>query len=355
MRRALLTFAASAAVLLGSARDADAAKRRVVVGGREDDAISARVQNELVAMGFDVVRIDAAEGCARSAIAQRVREVNANAATCTDGDAVGVWVVEPGGMRLRDVVVARTSDEQQRDMAAVRAAEIARASLELVESDAEPTRAKPAPAGSPAPSAPPDADRPAAPATPKQKLSRIPAFVAGAGMSTLMGVDASVAAFSAEAEIGIGRWLSVAPRLDYPIEWHNVQSGSLKARPGFTGITAVLPLTHPSAFVIPRLGAGLGVAWIEAESTETFRQQFNPDGSVGVLGLTRAGTDSTWSPAGYLSAALSMRIGGPVRMTVDGALGTTVSRLVVRTQSVDRAYWGTPFGALALRAELLFK
>ena len=59
--------------------------------------------------------------------------------------------------------------------------------------------------------------------------------------------------------------------------------------------------------------------------------------------------------AAYGTAALSMRIAGPVRMAVDGVFGSTFSRLVVRTQGIDRAYWGAPFGALALRLEALFQ
>jgi hypothetical protein len=44
-----------------------------------------------------------------------------------------------------------------------------------------------------------------------------------------------------------------------------------------------------------------------------------------------------------------------VRMSVDGVFGTTMQRLVVRTQGVDRAFWGAPFGALALRLEAMFQ
>ena len=66
-----------------------------------------------------------------------------------------------------------------------------------------------------------------------------------------------------------------------------------------------------------------------------------------------AGSDTTWSFATYGTAALSMRIVGPVRMNVDGVFGTTFSRLVVQTNNAHRAYWGAPFGALALRLEAL--
>jgi hypothetical protein len=349
-----------ATLALASSDAFAAGTRRIVVGGKEGDALTERVQKELLAMGFEVIRIDAAEGCSRSAVTQRIRDAAAHAATCTDGDAIGVWIIEPTGLRLRDVIVARTPDDQQRDMAALRAAETARASIELVDAEAEakaqgtqkpaappppPVEAKPAPAG---------ADR-AATAPPKTDVKRTPAFVAGVGLSTLMGVDASVAAFSGEAEIGITRWLAIAPRIELPIEDREVNgTPQLKVRPGFTGIAAVLPVARPSSFVIPRFGAGIGAAWIHATAAPQTVDRFEADGSFNRFTTNTGGDDTTWSFATYGTAALSMRIVGPIRMNVDGVFGTTFSRLVVQTNNVHRAYWGAPFGALALRLEALF-
>lgn len=347
------------------ANDAAAAPaRKVVVAGKSGDALTDRVQKELGAMGFEVVRVDAGEGCSRSAVSGRVRDAAAHAATCTDGDAIGVWIIEPAGLRLRDVIVARSPDDAQRDMAAVRAAETARASIELVDQEAEAKaqgNAKPAtpPATPPATSAnastTPGADRPVTSPS-KKDIPKTPTFVGGVGLSTLMGVDASVAAFSAEAEIGMTRWLAIAPRLELPIEDRDLNgTPQVKVRPGFTGIAAVLPVLHPGAFVIPRFGAGLGGAWVNAESQPTTFTRFEQDGSFNTFPTSTGGTDSTWSLAAYGTAALSMRLFGPIRMTVDGMFGSTFSRLVVRTQGNDRAYWGAPFGVLALRIEALIK
>lgn len=365
MKRFVLSFSIAAAVLSLFANDAEAAPtRKVIVAGKQGDALTDRVQKELGAMGFEVVRVDAGEGCSRSAVSARVRDAAASAATCTDGDAIGVWIIEPAGLRLRDVIVARTPDDAQRDMAAVRAAETARASVDAVDQEAEAKalgNPKPAPppsppAISPAPAnAPPNADRPAGvPA--KKDIRKTPVFVGGVGLSTVMGVDASVAAFSAEAEIGITRWLAVAPRLDFPIEDRDLNgTPQVKVRPGFTGIGAVIPIMHPGAFVIPRFGAGVGGAWINAEAQPTSFTRFEQDGSFNTFPTSTAGSDTTWSLAAYATAALSMRLFGPVRMSVDGVFGSTLSRLVVRTQGTDRAYWGAPFGALALRLEVLIK
>lgn len=362
MKHLVSLFSVMAVVSLAS-RAADAAPaRRVVVAGKEADAMTERVQKELVAMGFEVVRLDEGEGCSRSAVSRRIRDAAAHAATCTDGDAVGVWIIEPTGLRLRDVIVARTPDEEQRDMAAVRAAETARASIELVDQEAEAkaqaaaTPAPPPPQPPPRPAMPaaPNADRPAA-APAKKDVKKTPAFVAGVGLSTLMGVDASVAAFSADAEIGVARWLAIAPRLELPIEDRDIAGApSVKVKPGFTGIAALASVLPPTALVIPRFGAGVGGAWVTAEASPTTFTRFEPNGVVNTFPTSTGGTDTTWSFAAYGTAALSMRLFGPMRMGVDGILGTTMHRLVVRTAGVDRAYWGAPFGALAMRLEAMF-
>lgn len=364
MKRNVFAFSMTAVLSFAAADAVAAPTRKVIVAGKQGDALTDRVQKELGAMGFEVVRVEAGEGCSRSAVSSHVRDAAANAATCTDGDAIGVWIIEPAGLRLRDVIVARTPDDAQRDMAAVRAAETARASMEAVDQEAEAkalSGAKPTPpppSATPAPTvanAPANADRPVgAPA--KKDIRKTPVFVGGVGLSTLMGVDASVAAFSAEAEIGITRWLAIAPRLELPIEDRNLNgTPNVKVRPGFTGIAAVIPVLHPGAFVIPRFGAGLGGAWLNAEAQPASFTRFEQDGSFNTFPTSTAGTDNTWSLAAYATAGLSMRLFGPIRMAVDGVFGSTFARLVVRTQGTDRAYWGAPFGTLALRIEALIK
>jgi hypothetical protein len=57
----------------------------------------------------------------------------------------------------------------------------------------------------------------------------------------------------------------------------------------------------------------------------------------------------------FLSGAMSMRVGGPLRLTLEGLIGTSAHRMVVRSQGEDIAYWGQPFGTVALRGELMFR
>jgi hypothetical protein len=359
VKRALsILLAAPVLVAATAARAAppSSAARHVVVAGPADDPLAARVQKELTALGFNTVRIGGADGCSFQTLAQRVASANAGAAACSDGEQIGVWTLERAGLRLREVVLGG-SDDHARDVAAVRAAEITRASVELREAEDEAAAAR---AGLQEKEPPKwtSTERDRTPAKPKPTDERrTPLVVAGFGMSSLLGSDASAGTFGAQAEVGILRWMAITGRLEYPIEAHEINKGgqNFEVSPGFSGAGVNLPLMNPSSFVIPRVGAGLGVAWINARAPDRTSFVTNSDGSITPFVQQRGGSDSTASPSAYLSAAVSLRIYGPLRLTADGLFGSTMSRMVVRSGSAHVAYWGQPFGALAVRMEILIR
>jgi hypothetical protein len=193
-------------------------------------------------------------------------------------------------------------------------------------------------------------------------VGRAPTFLIGAGFSSLLGVDASVAAFSGQAEVGILRHLTAAARIEYPVESSEADGpfgGQIKIAPAFAGAGIGIPLTGPDSLVVPRLGAGAGVAWLTAKKGPTERFDSPAGSSVSNFVTDPAGEDSTASFAVYASAAVSMRLYKPLRLTADGVFGSTTSRLVVRNlvdnERINVAYWGAPFGAVALRLELQFR
>jgi len=343
--------------------------RKAVVAGPADDPLVSRVQKELTALGFETVRIGPADGCTFQALAPRVESAGAVAAACSDGEQVGVWALERPGLRLREVVLGG-SDDHARDVAAVRAAEIMRAAVELKEQEDNEAAVR----GELAPRPPPTwkserdrevaaNDRPVTPTPPADGQDsslverKAPIVAAGVGMGALLGADASTGTFNAHAEVGILRWLAIAGRLDYPLETQELSRGGqqFEVAPGFAGGGASLPLMSSSSFVIPRLGAGFGVSWINARAPDRRSFVSNSDGSITEFVAQRGGSDMTASPVAYLSAAVSMRIYGPMRLTADGMLGSSVSRMVVRSSNTHIAYWGQPLGALSLRLEVLIR
>jgi hypothetical protein len=328
--------------------------RRVVVAGPADDTIATRVQKELTALGFETVRVGALDGCARSAVVVAARDNEATAATCSDGDQVGIWVAEGGSLRLRDVVVVHEEGDPARETTAVRAAEVTRATIAMHDAEEEAAQAKPPPPPpKPKPQTQPEGwetfDRPTpAPSAKPAQTNRAPTFLLSTGISGLLGVDASAAAFSAKTEIGVLRHLTAAARLEYPLESPNLGGGTaLSVAPAFAGAGVGVPLSGPDTFIIPRFGAGVGVAWVRAT---------RPAGLLDFRLPTSSETsDSTASFAFYGDVGLSMRLYRALRLTADGVLGASTSRLVVRDRGTHVAYWGQPFGALALRLELMFK
>lgn len=353
IRRTAVAVATLALATTGSIGSASAAPaHRVIVAGPDDDAIAARVQKELTALGFETLRVGALDGCARSAVVRVAQEESAIAAACSDGDQVGVWVADGGSLRLKDVVVVREDGVSERETTAVRAAEVTRATIATYEAEEE-ARESSSPPPAPPPFVPmgwedfdPPAPKPADSAP--RATRRAPAFLASAGLSALMGVDARVAAFSGQAELGIFRNLTATARLEYPLDSSEPGFGNtLAVAPAFAGGGIGIPLASTDARFIPRLGAGVGVAWIRA-----IRPARRPafDG----LGPSAETSDSAASFAAHASVGLSMRVYKALRLTADGIFGSTTSRLVARDRGMHVAYWGTPFGALALRLEVMF-
>jgi hypothetical protein len=340
--------------------------RRVVVAGPQEDVIAARVQKELTALGFEAVRVGALEGCARSAVIVAALDSDAIAAACSDGDQVGVWVADgTSTLRLRDVVAAREDapanpkeNDRGRETIAVRAAEVTRATIALREAEEDAARAAPPASPSPATttSAPTEGwenlDRSEAKPEPARKPidRRTPRFNASVGASALMGIDATVGALSGQIAVGVFKRLSVAARIEYPFESQRLSSnvGLVHVSPAFAGAGLELPLFAPTSFIIPRFGAGVGAAWMRVEKRAVDAFFSNNASSIGP-----DSSDTIASPAGYVSAGLSMRVFGPMRLMVDGLFGTTLGRFVARDQGEEVAYWGQPLAALALRAEVM--
>jgi hypothetical protein len=120
---------------------------------------------------------------------------------------------------------------------------------------------------------------------------------------------------------------------------------AVRIAPSVFGMGPVFALAATDSLFIPRLGAGAGVVWL--------RSAVAPETAFG--SATFGPSDSIVSPMAFLSAAMSMRVGGALRLTLEGLLGASAHRMVVRSQGEDIAYWGQPFGTVALRAEVMFR
>ncbi len=335
--RVAIVFAVLALPRLAHAED----RRRVIVWGPHEDVVAARVEKELGAMGFDVVRAEETADCSRRSVAAHLRDEGADAAACSDGDSVAIWVAEPAGARLRDVIVLRDDDAHAREVAAVRAAEIARASLELAEPPPPPPPSEPAIV--PTRELPPDRA--------SRRPRRIPLLLAGAGVGANVNSSATSATLGARLELGVHRYVALAVRGDIPltstlVPVTTLDGSSIGVSSGFAGAGVSVPLAPASSFFVPRIGGGFAVLWVNVTSSTIVA---TPDGGT----TTQHQSNGQTSAGAYVDGALSLRMYGPLRVAADGAIGATPTRIVVRDgQLANVASFGRPFGALGLRLEL---
>lgn len=342
----IASIASCAALTLAFPGVAHAGNTRVIVAGPDGDAVASRLQKELTAMGFDPIRVDEAAGCAEGAVAAWVDEMKASAAACSDGNAASVWISTRAGLRVAEVVAPKPGDASA-DVVAVRAAEITRASLELSATEPEP-EPEPAPRLAPTwgPATPADADVRSKPKKRVAAAPQTPVFAMGTGISALMGADATAAALDTELQLRIARRVALSARAALTFDGAMLASGrnAVRVAPSVFGIGPVVPLAATDSFLIPRIGAGVGVVWLRSK-----------EAAIDTVSSTFGPSDSIVSPMAFITGAMSMRVGGALRLTLDGLLGTSAHRLVVRSQGADVAYWGQPFGSVALRAEVMFQ
>lgn len=331
---------------------AHAGNTRVVVAGPENDAIAGRLQKELTALGYQPLRVDDAASCAGPSVIAWMAEMHASGATCSDGTTVVVYSTGPSGVHVADVVVPRGTDESESDTVAMRAAEVARASIELAPSEPDPPSAAAAPTWSSA--VPPQVDAGLRDKKRSDAAPYTPSLAFGGGLSALMGADASAPALDLAMDIRVHRRFAIATRGTIALSSTVVtnRNTAVEISPGLFGVGGMVPFAASDSFFIPRLGGGVGVVWLNAQNV--FTGAASTGTSFGGVSTTPT-HDNILSPAAYLNAAISMRIMGPVRVVVDGLLGTTAHRMVVRADGDHLAYWGQPFGALALRGEVMLK
>jgi hypothetical protein len=270
--------------------------------------------------------------------------MKASAAACSDGNAASVWIRTRAGLRVAEVVTPKPGDPSA-DVVAVRAAEITRASLELSATEPEPGEV-PKPAPTWGPSTPADVDVAIKPKKRVAAAPHTPVFAMGTGISALRGADATAAALDTELQLRIARRVAVSARAALTFDGATIRSSraAVRVAPSIVGVGPVFPLAATDSFFIPRIGAGAGVVWLRSK-----------EAAVDTVSSTFGPSDSIVSPMAFITGAMSMRVGGALRLTLEGLLGTSAHRMVVRSRGEDVAYWGQPFGTLALRAEVMFQ
>ncbi len=343
-----LAFAATIAT-----STAHAAPSRVAVLGPSEAPILPRLQRNVSSMKLDAVNATVTV-CTRDVVTRLVGELRVDTALCTDGDQISVWVMEGDRLVLKEAVVVQSSDERAQELAAARAAMALQA---LPAKDAKPESlptsgftivahgetativpANDAPA---ALASMPAKDQPAPAPAPSSKERITPRFVLGAGPAIAASRHGNSFAISAEAEIGVSRYVAVIPWVQFVPANRTAEAalGTATFRPTIFGLGFGIPILRPSSLVVPRLGGGYGILWMHV----------SPESALG--NATMRAPEDLLSPLVYATAAVSVKVTPTFRVAAEGMAGTSTHDMVVRIGNESAAHWGVPLASLALRGE----
>jgi hypothetical protein len=327
---------------------------KVLIAGPKKDPIAARLEKEMVALGFTPIDAGTLDDCAKKSVMEAVQSSEARAALCSDGTQVGVWTDDGNELKLRDVVAPQEKGPHVHDQVAMRAAEVARANIAFREPEPPPPsalRPQPLMSGENWDEFE-QQDRPP-PVPPPKFVNR---FSASFGVGMMAGAHSTQNVFSGELAYGIHRRFSLTLRADLNAgETSNTYSAvatptdqsDIHLRTGMAGAGIQVPLMPRNERFVPRVGASLGIAWLHAT------KEAGPivDANGNTTGTATPTSDTVFAPAGWLSGGVSVGLVGPVRFDLDGLFGSAIGALTVREQGIALAQIGTPIFAFAGRLE----
>ncbi|MDF2691954.1 MAG: hypothetical protein K0S65_337 [Labilithrix sp.] len=356
----LVSLAIAATTTFATVAASAAAPTRVAVLGPNDAPILERLQRNVASMKLDGVHATVSV-CTRDVVTRLVDDMQAEMAICTDGDQISVWVRSGDRMVLKDAVVVQSADVRAQELAAARAA-MALGVVAPKEARSERAKEPPPPPGSftitangsgatvtsndataasPAlsPSTTKDAPATPPPAVPRERIA--PRLVLGVGPALAASRDGNSFALSAEAEIGVSRYVALIPWIQFvpanrPAE---APAGSASFRPTIFGLGFGIPILRPSSVVVPRIGAGYGILWMHVA----------PDSAT--AGASMRAPEDLLAPLMYATTAFSVKVAENFRVAAEGMLGVSSHDMVVRIGGESAAHWGVPVASAALRGE----
>jgi hypothetical protein len=291
--------------------------------------------------------------CTRDVVTRLVTDLRVDTAICTDGDQIGVWSLDGERLVLREAVVVQSPDDRAQELAAARAV-MAVQSIPAKDAKAEASGGSftivanspnAAIVTSADPSAPPStSETKDAAATPRKTVAaeRItPHLVLGLGPTIAASRAGNSFAISAEAEIGISRYVAIVPWIQIIPENRTAEApaGTASFRPTLFGLGFGIPILAPSSMVVPRIGGGYGILWMHV----------SPETASG-SGTMRKPEDLL-APFMYATAAVSVKVASSFRIAGEGMLGVSSHDMVVRIGGAEAAHWGVPLASLGLRGE----
>jgi hypothetical protein len=317
---------------------------RVAVLAPPETPVAGRLERNVTSMSLFPVR-DVVDACTRAAVTRRLDTLDADSALCTDGDSVGVWIMDSDHVVLKDVIVSTSADERGQEITAARATMVLRAGLG--KKDAGPQGitivAQGPNAGIYSTAVTPTVVRDTAPPAPPPKpMPRMaPPLVLAVGPAASASRDGTSFSITAAAEIGFSRTVALVPWINF-VPANRVaetSAGSASFRPTIFGLGFSMPFTPPSSTLVPRLGAGYAMLWMHV-SPETAQAP-----------AAARKPEDLLAPALYVSGSLSLALTKSFRVAAEAMGGVASHQMIVRIANERAAYWGVPIATLGLRGE----
>lgn len=333
-----MRWQAAATILLSATltREARSDERVLIalVENRGSSALVARLEAELVAVGFRVQRVRARTRESLAQVAAR-RGALAVVMVHTGDQVIELWGEHPdsGATAFSDRIrVARTS----KDIAAVTAVESLRGRLLRLGVTPTTRTSELLP--------PPESSQAGEPIEPIEPImAETPAALTwGALFAAGVGLGVSAPAGFVRAGLHVEPWPFVS--LELKGAWQPLTQelrepeGTAAVRIAQLSLGADLLFSHePLLF-----GAGLGVDFAVVDM----------EGSAS--GEYRGESDSVWTLGPLAHTLLGYRVLGPLHVRADAELGVMLPRVAVRFAGHRKATWGQPFALFTLGVDLRF-
>jgi hypothetical protein len=321
---------AAAVLSVGLAAHAQSDERVLIalVENHGSRALVARLEAELLAMGFRVERVRART---RESLAQVAARRGALAVVMVrDGDGrIELWGEHPDSGATAFSEVVRV-DPARKDVSAVTAVESLRGRLLRLGVTPDTRVSEVAPAEPLPPPPAPILEEPSSPVT----FGAFFAGGAGAGVSALTGFVRAGVHLEPTSFLSIalsGAWQPITHELAEP-------EGSASLRIAYLSLGA--DLTFDQAPLSFGVGPAFAVALVDMEGTAG--------------GDYRGVHAPVWTVGPLVHGMVAYHVLGPLHLRADAELGIALPRVAVSFAGRDVARWGAPFGLGSIGADLKF-
>jgi len=320
-------------------------------------ALADRIADELRASSGRVVhRPESLHiGCSRPLVeAELARSGPGSVCVCVDDEGVSTWQWDGDLGVQRDAF--RHGEVSEPRIASLRAAEAARAalgspSLAGAVGDASLLTAPLDPPGGQSARLTDDEEARLLAASLRRGVEPhepLPSNRVGIGPSGLGGRGGARLGVTVEVDVALRPGLVLSAMAVIPTSRFEMDRASAETRATLSvvGLALTHPLAPAGARIKPRVGGGLGVAWLSVDTT--------PTSTSGAL-PPRTTTSDLLSPLAYATLGASVKVVGPLRLSADVFAGATAARFVVRDPTgAALGEWGWPLAGAAALAEVDF-